>query len=214
MATKHRHAHFLASFLAGCVAFAAAFVSIPGMALTVGANTFFFLYVVLVLRSMPKRTADFFSRHAVESDEPPWLIFVVTIAVVGVAVESLFVVINASQLPNPFWLAFSILSLPLGWLTVHSMAALHYADLYWQGGKARGGEGNSPAGMSFPGTARPVGWDFLYFSLVIGMTAQTADVDITETRVRIFAMLHCLLSFSFNTIIIAAAVNLVVSLTS
>lgn len=210
----HRHVIFIASLLGGLVAFAASFALMRPMASPIGANVFFVIFIVLVLREMPRLTADFLSHHARETDEPAWVIFVMTAVIVGVAVESLFELMNAKHLPHLYWLVFSILSLPLGWFTIHSMAALHYADLFWQGDRTQPKDKDKPVGgISFPNTARPVGWDFLYFALVIGMTAQTADVDITSTRMRMTAMVHSILSFFFNTIIIAAAVNLVVSLT-
>ncbi|WP_296737353.1 DUF1345 domain-containing protein [Mesorhizobium sp.] len=67
-------------------------------------------------------------------------------------------------------------------------------------------------GLEFPGGKRPEGWDFLYFSTVIGMTAQTADTGITTTHMRRVVLLHSILSFFFNAVILAAAVNLAVSL--
>lgn len=212
----HRHFIFGVSLLGGVIAFAASFVLMRPMAVPIGANAFFVIFIALVLREIPRLTADFLSRHAQEADEPAWVIFLVTAAIVGIAVESLFELINAKHLSHLYWLLFSTLSLPLGWFTIHSMAALHYADLYWRGDKRQlpGNKHNRGpiGGIAFPKTERPVGWDFLYFAVVIGMTAQTADVDITSTRMRMVAMVHSILSFFFNTIIIAAAVNLVVSL--
>ena len=67
-------------------------------------------------------------------------------------------------------------------------------------------------GLLFPGDKRPEGWDFLYFSAVIGMTAQTADTNISTTHMRCVVLVHSILSFFFNTVIVAAAVNLAVSL--
>jgi uncharacterized membrane protein len=46
------------------------------------------------------------------------------------------------------------------------------------------------------------------------MTAQTADTGITKTVMRTTAMVHSIISFFYNTVIVAAAVNLVVSLAS
>ncbi len=67
-------------------------------------------------------------------------------------------------------------------------------------------------GLEFPGGKRPEGSDFLYFSTVIGMTAQTADTGITTAHMRRVVLVHSILSFFFNTVIVAAAVNLAVTL--
>ena len=58
----------------------------------------------------------------------------------------------------------------------------------------------------------PDGYDFLYYSLVIGMTAQTADVDVTETAMRKLTLIHAVVSFFFNTVILAVVVNAAVTL--
>ena len=213
-----RHVIFLLSAAAGVVALGIAMLLQHPLSYSIGANVYFIAYIALVLRQMPRLTPDFLSRRAQEADEPVWIIFLVTFAVVCVAIGSLFVLMNAKQIPHPFWLAFSMLSLPLGWFTIHTMASLHYANLYWKGDKdtaSNDRRSRKPVGgLEFPGTERPCGWDFLYFSVVIGMTAQTADTGITRTTMRATAMVHSIISFFYNTVIVAAAVNLVVSLAS
>ncbi|PWK61859.1 DUF1345 domain-containing protein [Aminobacter sp. AP02] len=213
MTQFRRHVIFLTSAGVGLLALAAALVLQHPLSYSIAANAFFVTYVLLVLREMPRLTADFLSRRAQQADEPVWIIFLVTIGIIAVAVGSLFVLMNAKQIPHPYWLAFSLLSLPLGWSTIHAMAALHYAHLFWKGDKTASTRSRTPVGgLIFPETVRPCGWDFLYFSLVIGMTAQTADTNISSTVMRKAVMAHSVLSFFFNTIIVAAAVNLVVSL--
>jgi uncharacterized membrane protein len=95
------------------------------------------------------------------------------------------------------------------------MAALHYAHVYWMDGDEVDTKTKTKipvGGLLFPGDKRPEGWDFLYFSTVIGMTAQTADTNISTTHMRCVVLVHSILSFFFNTVIVAAAVNLAVSL--
>lgn len=95
------------------------------------------------------------------------------------------------------------------------MAALHYAHVYWMDGDAIDAETKKKipvGGLDFPGGKRPEGWDFLYFATVIGMTAQTADTAITTSHMRRVVLVHSILSFFFNTVIVAAVVNLAVSL--
>jgi len=212
MILPSRHHIFYFSAAIGAAAFLAGLWFAPGLAYTIGANAFFVAYVGMMLRSMHHITADFLSRAPAEADEPVAIIFLVTVAVIGVAVWSLFLLINAGEQPEAAHLAFSLASLPLGWLTIHTMAALHYAHLYWQGDGKSGKERKPRGGLAFPGTDSPEGWDFLYYSIVIGMTAQTADTNITQTRMRRVTTLHAVFSFFFNTVIVAAAVNLVVSI--
>ena len=133
-----------------------------------------------------------------------------------VAVGSLFVLINKGGRPDALELALSLASVALGWFTIHTMTALHYAHLYWRPedrrAKQRSRTTTEHGGLDFPGGDEPGGYDFLYFSLVIGMTAQTSDVNVTKTAMRKLNLLHAVVSFFFNTVLVAAAVNVAVSL--
>ena len=55
---------------------------------------------------------------------------------------------------------------------VHTIFALHYAHDYYRP--------REPGGLKFPDEDKPDYWDFVYFSFVIGMTAQVSDVAITD----------------------------------
>ena len=94
--------------------------------------------------------------------------------------------------------------------------AIHYAHLYWQPDETAEGAKQAPrkhvGGLDFPGDNEPGGYDFLYFSYVIGMTAQTSDTAITSTEMRKVNLVHAIVSYVFNTVLVAAAVNVIVSL--
>ncbi len=93
------------------------------------------------------------------------------------------------------------------WLLVHTAFALHYAHVYYV---APAGDGGGP--LQFPRQEAPVYQDFLYFSLVVGMTSQTADVAIAATRMRRLAMVHGLVAFVFNTTLLALTINIAAGL--
>ncbi len=213
----HRHIQFVVSAGIGLAALVAALFMHAPLAYSIGANAFFIAYIALVLWQMPLLSADYLSRNARATDQPVVVIFLVTLIVVGVATISLFQLINSKESAGAAALTFALLSIPLGWFTIHTMAALHYAHIYWMDDEKAATQGKPGrkipvGGLEFPGTERPKGWDFLYFSTVIGMTAQTADTAITTTRMRRIALLHSIVAFFFNTVIVAAAVNLAVSL--
>ncbi|ESY74590.1 DUF1345 domain-containing protein [Mesorhizobium sp. M0621] len=210
-----RHMLFAVSACFGVVALAVALLLHASLAYSIGANAFFATYVILVVTQMPKFTGRYLSKNARATDQPMLVIFAVTLVVVGVATFSLFQLINEKDSTHPIELIFALLSIPLGWFTIHAMAALHYAHVYWMDGDAVDAETKKKipvGGLLFPGDKRPEGWDFLYFSTVIGMTAQTADTNISTTHMRRVVLVHSILSFFFNTVIVAAAVNLAVSL--
>ena len=66
----------------------------------------------------------------------------------------------------------------------------------------------------FPGCVEPGPWEFLYYSFVVGMTAQVSDVQVCDTRMRRATLGHGVISFFFNTVLIAMAVNAVVAIAS
>lgn len=215
-----RYMPFAVAAGAGTVATAVAMLASVEISYLIGANAFFLAYTGAVIGvEIPKLTGAFLRKHARSADAPVFIIFAVTLAVVTVATLSLFQVINSGS-SHPVELVFALLSIPLGWLTIHTMASIHYAHLYWMDDDLRaGGSTNateSVGGLNFPGedSHEPEGWDFLYFAAVIGMTAQTADTDITTTAMRKVVLVHSIVAFFYNTIIVAAAVNLAVSLGS
>ena len=214
----HRHVQFAVS---ACVGFAVLAIALLLRApfpysISIGANAFFAAYIILVLRQMPQLTGRYLSKNAREIDLPLLGIFGVTLAIVGVAIVLLFQLINHRG-SSPVVLSFALLSIPLGWFAIHTMAALHYAHVYWMDGDAIDAETKKKmpvGGLDFPGGKRPEGWDFLYFATVIGMAAHTADTCITTSHMRRVVLVHSILAFFFNTVIVAAAVNLAVSLGS
>jgi uncharacterized membrane protein len=109
----------------------------------------------------------------------------------------------------------SILSVLLGWFSVNTMMGLHYAYEYYESRDAspgKRGQGPFVGGLLFPDGDKPDGVSFLYFSYVVGMTAQVSDVQVSSNKMRRLVLVHGVFSFFFNTIILAAAVNIIVSL--
>jgi uncharacterized membrane protein len=94
------------------------------------------------------------------------------------------------------------------WMLVHTIFALHYAHGYYkQQGRAFANQ--SAGGLDFPNDTEPDYWDFLYFSFVIGMTSQVSDVQISSSAMRRLALVHGILSFFFNTAILAMSINII-----
>ena len=105
----------------------------------------------------------------------------------------------------------SVVAIASTWCLMHTLFALHYAHTYFNpppGGQPAAG----PAGLLFTGGEPTAYWDFVYFSFVIGMTAQTADVTLTSLRMRQLVLFHSLMAFVFNTTIVAMTINILVVL--
>jgi uncharacterized membrane protein len=204
-----RHLPFLLAALAGVLGLGSWFWLPGDMAIAIAGNAFFITFLALSLLGVHKLTKNYLRKHAASSDAPVWLIFLVTLGAVAVSSVSLFQLINAAQAPPGYQFALALAALPLGWFTIHVMAAIHYAHMFWQPDT---GNDTARRGLEFPGTSEPEGWDFVYFATVIGMTAQTSDVQITGAHMRRFNLAHAIASYFFNTVLVAAAVNLAVSL--
>lgn len=91
------------------------------------------------------------------------------------------------------------------WLVMQVVFTLHYAhDYYWPSAT-----GSSHAGgLAFPGAEEPDYWDFFYFTTSIGATSQTSDIAVTSKSVRRLVAVQAILSFIFNTTVVALAINL------
>lgn len=103
---------------------------------------------------------------------------------------------------------FVAATLILSWLLTHVVFAVRYAHEWYD----TDAESRLNRGLDFPGDDHPDYMDFLYFSLVMGMTFQVSDVQITARRLRRLATLHGLISFLYNTVIIALTVNIAAGL--
>lgn len=177
------------------------------LAVIVASMCFFVVYLGYALASLGYLNKSFLKKLAVTSDAPAFVIFLVTLITVATGLVALFTIVNADNGRSLGWLIVALASVPLGWATIHMMAAFHYAHLFWRFSSGSAHDG----GLKFPGEDEPDGWDFVYFAFVIGMTAQTADVDITGANIRRFALMHCIVAFFFNAVLVAAAVNVVVA---
>lgn len=205
-----RHTAFYAAAVAGAVAGAASLFLAPAYAVGVGANVMFSVYLMLAFIELPLLSADYLMQRPDDADSPVGAIFGVTVVVVIVAVGSLFLTLNEGGAADGLEISVSVVSVLLGWFTVHTMAALHYAHEYYVDADV-GTSKSVVGGLDFPGDEPPDGWAFLYFSYVIGMTAQVADVAVTSGAMRRRVTLHGVFSFLFNTVIVAATVNVVVA---
>lgn len=109
-----------------------------------------------------------------------------------------------------FTLVVALGALLLSWTVVHTIFALRYAHIFYS--DHDGDSSRHTGGLDFPGQEHPDFQDFAYFSFVIGMTFQVSDVAITVRRLRRLVLLHSLLSFGYNTILVALTINVIAGL--
>jgi uncharacterized membrane protein len=136
-------------------------------------------------------------------DTGRWSVLLGGVLLSGVVLGALSMELHAARTGGVLALGVGVLSVVLSWLFLNVMFAVHYAHGYY------GDFGEQHAGLEFPHTPDPDYWDFAYFSIVIGMTFQVSDVQITSNYLRRVALMHSVIAFFFNVFIIAITVNIV-----
>ena len=171
----------------------------------------------LLLIAAAMFTADAASIRKVANDEDPSRVLAFGFVLVA-ALSSLLAVVallgTMKTLSNGTLarhIALSIAAVLESWLLVHTVFTLHYAHIYYDADDAH--HGVDTAGLDFPGSdVEPDYLDFAYFAFTIGMAAQTADVTSPGRRQRRTTLLHALISFIFNTAIVAMSISALGSL--
>jgi uncharacterized membrane protein len=194
------------SFAIGLVAF----FLVPGSLrlvtrLLIGWDIFVTFYLVLAYIMMFRCDLAHIRRNAVLQDDGRFLILLVTALGAFASIAAIVFELGASHRSVPE-LTLATVTIALSWATVHTTFALHYAHDYYRGSK--------PGGLQFPSGDQHDHadyWDFVYFSFVIGMTAQVSDVGITDKTIRRTATAHGIISFVFNTALVALMVNIAAS---
>jgi uncharacterized membrane protein len=151
---------------------------------------------------------------AARQEEGEWTIFAITL---GAVIASFAVIVyefsaskDAHGLERSLRVGLVAFTLIASWLMTHFVFALRYAHEFYQASP----DGGINMGLEFPGEDDPDYWDFAYFALILGMTFQVSDVQITSRKLRRLATVHGLLGFLFNTVVIALTVNIAASLAS
>lgn len=172
------------------------------LAWDIGVGLFLIESAVKVIRT---RSVDAIRKRASALDEAgPAILPLALIA----AVASVVVVVGEAAQGGGGSAVLALTTVVLSWLFVHVIFAFHYAHVFYAAGD-KGDRG----GLLFPGDdPEPDYWDFLHFSLIIGVASQTADVQITDRGVRRTSTVHSLAAFVFNTVVVALTVNMAVGL--
>ena len=173
--------------------------------LVVGWDIFAVLYLVLAYVMMLRCDVTHIRRSAVLQDDGRFVMLLVTALGAFAGLAAIVFELGASK-GNAAGLILAIVTIVLSWTLVHTAFALHYAHEFYRG--------SEPGGLQFPSGDTHVDadyWDFVYFSFVIGMTAQVSDVGITDRIIRRTATVHGIISFVFNTALLALMVNIAAS---
>lgn len=119
----------------------------------------------------------------------------------------LLIVTKKNGVSESLHLPFAIGGMLFSWFLIHTIFTLRYAHIYYGDHETK--PDTHAGGLEFPNDSKPDYLDFAYFSFVLGMTFQVSDVQVTSKRLRRLVMLHGLLAFGYNTIMIALTINVI-----
>jgi uncharacterized membrane protein len=161
-------------------------------------------YLALAFAMATRSSTAKMQERAAQEDESAVVVLVLTLSASVATLAAIAVELTGIQqdqgTQQAFRLSVAAITILCSWFFVHTIYAIHYAHEYY-------GDGGERRGLAFPHEGRPDYWDFLYFSFNLGAAAQTSDVVIVSRRMRRLALAHTILSFLFNTTILALAVN-------
>ncbi|MNE11145.1 hypothetical protein D3C80_1038900 [compost metagenome] len=172
-------------------------------------NISIYNYLCLTIKKLWRTDYAHILQRALQQDASKWIILLLVIMTLIMCFIAIIIEIN--HLPTDpairiGHLILSILTIISAWFFMHTIFAIHYAhDFYLALEKHQDG------GLDFPKSPQPTYPDFLYFSYVIGTSAQTADVSVTSQSMRVLNTLHLILAYGFNTTILAISINVAAS---
>jgi uncharacterized membrane protein len=178
----------------------------------VGWNVAVWLFLVLIGSIMLRADHDHMRRTAIAHADGATTVLILVVVAAVVSIVAIIFELSAARQPGaahalPRTL-FALATVTGAWLLVPALFAMNYASVYYQ-------ENGHGSGLQFPGSDagfKPDYTDFLYFSFTIAVALQTADVSVSTRAMRHLVLLHALLSFAFNTTILAFTINIAATL--
>lgn len=174
------------------------------LAWNTGAAAYIILSLQRILRAAPEHIQD----RAEQEDDGRFFVLLLVMAssaaiLFSVPGQMAAIKGQSSPLQSALHLALAIGTVISAWAFTQISFAFHYAHDYYRA-QSQGQAG----GLLFPETTQPLYADFLYFSCIIGTSAQTADININARPMRLLVLLHCVQAFFFNTMILAIVINM------
>lgn len=152
-------------------------------------------------------------KQAAQDDPSRIIIFIIVLVCSGASMLAIILLLtekNETGIERAWHVPLALGGMILSWLTVHTVFTARYAHMFY--GNRKNDDDVHHGGLDFPDDPHPDFIDFAYFSFVIGMTFQVSDVEISSKKIRRLALLHGLISFIYNTIIVALTINIIAGL--
>ncbi|HML27228.1 MAG TPA: DUF1345 domain-containing protein [Hyphomicrobium sp.] len=172
-------------------------------------------YLIMAFDVMRGCHSDKIRTRAARQDDSGVVILVVVLTAMFSSFAAIFGLIldakSASDEGKLFFAALAAATIVISWLVTQVAFTLHYAHEYYAPDRFidKSDANNS---LTFPGDPKPDYWDFFYFATSFGAASQTSDVIINSKSMRRLTTLHAIVSFFFNTMVLALTINLAASL--
>ena len=182
--------------------------------LLIGWNIAISLYLILIGVMMVRSTHESMRRRAQQLDEGRHAVLLLAVAAaLGSLVAIVFELYNLKSAPPDIvalHVGLALSTIISAWSFVHVIFTEHYAHGFYRDlDKAEdAADDDKGKGLRFPGQPRPDYLDFLYFSFTIGVANQTADTAVVSRTMRVLVLIHSVISYFFNTIILALTINI------
>jgi uncharacterized membrane protein len=151
-------------------------------------------------------------RRAGDDDPGHYAVFLIAILTSLISLFAAAVVLRGVKVfpgaaERTIWMVLTLAAISLSWAVTHTAYTFRYAHGHYQTIDAHGQ--NSEGDLKFGGPDKPSDFDFAYFAFTIGMCFQVSDVIVITTGMRHVVLVHAMLSFVYNTTILALALNVV-----
>lgn len=170
------------------------------------------IYLAFSFSLISSWTSERIRKRAELQDDGAIVILVLILVAIALGLCTVFGVLGearqASGWGKVLLIVLSAVTLPLSWLVTQVVFTFHYAHEHY---RPQSGD-TSKGGLIFPEDQRPDYWDFFYFATSIGAASQTSDVMIRSKGLRRLVTWHAVVSFFFNTAVLALAINIGASL--
>lgn len=139
------------------------------------------------------------------------IVSVIIIACIVALVRLVSIAQNLPPMEKAWHIGLAIVSIFLSWLVIHILFAIRYAHLFYYAQVS-----GEPMPLQIPQSngkngyqTEPNYYDFIYTALIIGTSAQTADVMFSSRAGRVLGGIHSIVAFIFNVTVLSLLINII-----
>lgn len=177
-----------------------------------------FAYLAMTFRVMNQCHSDRIRTRAARQDDSGIVILVLVLLAIASSFAAILGLIAAAKGATNevklFFVGLAAMTIVISWLVTQVAFTLHYAHAYYAPRQFSQMSEKIVNPLTFPNEPSPDYWDFFYFASSFGAASQTSDVLINSKEIRRLSILHAIVSFFFNTMVLALTINLAASLAS